>query len=275
MNSLKIAILLLFTLALHYNGNAQQPATILKKNISRANLYQELNSTKDTLILRNETEILRVTFINHIDDKETIIDVVSKEVKIPLYHFEVGRYTVPVYVDGDIVIVGMTRALEIPIPKDASTDLETSILQASLSDDEKESRGIATKTKEPVIAEARPKKVRKKADRVLRDNIREDRLVALEQVKRERTEKKKNILEDRLRRRKQLLALNTKKSRSNLLNKKPTAKKERDSSNLRPITQKKYSYNISVANDTTVIKQTREEYRRTHLRPNGKKYDDD
>jgi hypothetical protein len=276
MNSLKIAILLLFTVALHYNVNAQQPATILKKNISsRTNLYQELNSAKDTLTLKSESDILRVTFLNHVDDTEIIVDVGAKEIKVPLYHFEVGRYTIPVYVDENIIIVGMTRALDIPIPVEGTVDLEDSILQASLSDEEKESRGIETKTEAPVIVEAKPKKIRKKANKVLKDNIREDRLASLEKLKRERAEKKKNILEDRLKRRKQLLALNTKKSRSNKLNKDPRAKKVRDSSNLRTISQKKYTYNISVASDTTVVKQTREEYRRTHLRPNGKKYDDD
>lgn len=276
MNSLRTIILLLFTVLLSFATYAQIPATVLKKNISKkTNLSQELNVSKDTLILKNENNILRVTFLNHVDDKETIIDVASKEVRIPLYHFEVGRYTIPVYVDGDIIIVGMTRVLDIPTPKDATADLETSILESSLSNEEKKSRGIETKEKEePIIAKVKPKKEREEVDKVLRDNIREDRLASLEKLKRERAKKKEDILEGRLKKRKQLLALNAKKTRLNKdKSRSSRVKKVGDSTN-RTINRKEYSYNISVASDTTVVKQTRKEYRKTHLRPNGKKYDE-
>ncbi len=300
MSSHKTLYLFLCSILLSFNSYSQEPATLIEKNIMRTSLLQTLNEAKDTLTLKNESDILRVTFINHKNDRETVVDIMSKEVKIPLYHFEVGRFTISTYIDNDIVLLGMTRVSNIRTPKDATVDLEESILRSSLSEEEQVYRNLKPlKPNAGAVAKSNPEKTRKAKPKALdaKMNVRESRIAELERKRKEKLKKRKAIIERKIRARKSkkiknektkegLLALSTKKEvteKEDIIAEASDTKEVIDndkrtgrlaSGKRREIEQEKVSYNISVARDETVMIQTREEYRKNHLRPNGKKYDD-
>jgi len=300
MNSHKALHLFLCSMLLSYNSYSQEPATLIEKNIMRTSLLQTLNEAKDTLTLKNKSDILRVTFINHNDDRETVIDVMSKEVKIPLYHFGVGRFTISTYIDSDIILLGMTRQLNIPVPKDATADLEESILRASLSEEEQMYRNL--KPLRPIaktLVKSKPKKTREAKPRTLdpKTDTRKSKIAELERKRKEKLAKRKSMSEDKLKKSLAMKKRNDRKEKALQLlpTKKEGTEKEdiiAEASDTKEIVenrkraerlasmkrqeekQEKVGYNISVARDTTVNVQTREEYRKNNLRPNGKKYDD-
>ncbi|TYB74532.1 hypothetical protein ES677_03910 [Bizionia gelidisalsuginis] len=112
------------------------------KNDNNLDLKQELSPHLDTLLLKSDQQILRVRFLSHNLKETRTIDVVSKVVRIPLYHFEEGRYTIAVYNGPKIIVLGFNRLLPLAKPEDFDLDLEKSILRASLSASELKSKGI-------------------------------------------------------------------------------------------------------------------------------------
>jgi len=145
MKILKIKYLFLFALFLSLTSYGQQRAlTSIKKNINvrAAELEQNLNFTLDTLTLRHPDNIYRVTILSHDEKDSIIIDVDNIEVRIPLYHLKKGLYTITVQTPTQMILLNANRLSNIPVPKDAVTDLEESILRSSLSDEEQLNRNI-------------------------------------------------------------------------------------------------------------------------------------
>ncbi|MGB6268890.1 MAG: hypothetical protein WBF67_07765, partial [Olleya sp.] len=108
MNNLKFNILLI-TLFFSTFAFAQKFTTINKNLNSSANGFKhDLNSSGDSIIMKSDKQIYRISFLSHKQKESVEIDLGSLEANIPLYHFEEGRYTVEVYredmiIDFDIV----------------------------------------------------------------------------------------------------------------------------------------------------------------------------
>lgn len=145
MRKIKTYYLFALTFMLSFTCFGQDLAvTNIKKNINdeAKGLEQRLNATLDTLILKSDKEILRVTFLSHEEKDSEIIDVGSHEVKIPLYHLKQGRYTIAVYREDKIIALGVKRVDPIPVPDNAIADLEESILRSSLTEEQQLDRNI-------------------------------------------------------------------------------------------------------------------------------------
>ncbi|WAC03335.1 hypothetical protein N7U66_07280 [Lacinutrix neustonica] len=159
MKNIKSMCFILFALTISLTGNGQQDSiTTIEKNVNdeALSLEQTLNATLDTLFLKSETDIYRVTFLNHDEDGSETIEIGSQEVKIPLYHFKTGRYTIAVYTDDKIIAIGANRLGDIPLPEAGITDLEESILRSSLSEKEQLARNIRPLEKKKPIATGMP-----------------------------------------------------------------------------------------------------------------------
>lgn len=252
MKNIKSICFILFALTISLTGNSQQhPITIIEKNFNEEaiSLEQTLNATLDTLFLKSETDISRVTFLNHDEDGSEIIEIGSREVKIPLYHFKTGRYTIAVYTGDKIIAIGANRLSDIPLPEAGITDLEESILRSSLSKNEQLARNIKPLEKKKQLAKPSPLINQKSKD-----------VIALE--------KQEPVLVQR----------NTAKNRtvSPEIQEQTTAlKKEKEAQeSTSSVTIKKEAYNLSKIPQKNRIRQSRKEYRENHLRPNGTKYDD-
>lgn len=156
MKNLKTITLLFLALLLSVSIYGQQRAlTNIERNINKdaAGLEQSLNFTLDTLTLKSDKNILRVTFLSHDEKDSVIIDVDAPEIKIPLYHFKQGRYTIAVYREDKIIALGVKRVEDIARPKNAIEDLEESILRSSLSEEEQIARNIKPLKKKPKVVE--------------------------------------------------------------------------------------------------------------------------
>ncbi|AUC80808.1 hypothetical protein [Lacinutrix sp. Bg11-31] len=154
MKNLKVLTLLSFALLSSlFTYGQQQALTNIQKNINKdaAGLEQLLNFTLDTLTLKSDKNILRVTFLSHDEKDSIIIDVDAPEIKIPLYHLKKGRYTIAVYREDKIIALGVKRVEDIPRPKNAIDDLEESILRSSLSEEEQIARNIKPLKKKPQV----------------------------------------------------------------------------------------------------------------------------
>ncbi|MBQ0768371.1 MAG: hypothetical protein KBT58_03715 [Bizionia sp.] len=162
MKNLKTLYLLLAAIFIGVVGYSQdKPITTFTRNINdnAKGLEQSLSPGLDTLRLKSDKDIIRVNFISH-TQKETIkIDVLNKEVNIPLYHFVEGRYTIAVYRDNKIIVMGFDRVLPIKKPAHAVGDLEESILRASLPDEELVARHLTPLKREAVLAQSNAIKV--------------------------------------------------------------------------------------------------------------------
>lgn len=282
MKNLKILTLLTFALLLSmFSYGQQQALTNIQKNINKdaAGLEQLLNFTLDTLTLRSDKNILRVTFLSHDEKDSVIMDVDAPEIKIPLYHFKKGRYTIAVYREDKIIALGVKRVEDIPRPENAIADLEESILRASLSEEEQIARNIkplkkkpeATKEKDTRVAVAKPKVTREKT---IREKTTPERPV---NTRKQREPKvvsnvnKKNAFEIAAEREAARNAARLKEEKS-----RDVAEVEKPKRPERPTTLievKKVTYNLSVIDGKNVEKQTREDYRKNNLRPNGTRYD--
>ncbi|MGB1211263.1 hypothetical protein CLV86_0594 [Lacinutrix venerupis] len=277
MKTQKILNLLVFALLLGMSSYGQQaPLTNIQKNINEraSGLEQTLNFTLDTLSLKSDKNILRVSFLSH-DEKDTVfIDVDAPEVKIPLYHFKKGRYTIVVYREDVLITVGANRLVDIPKPKNAIEDLEESILRSSLSEEEQIARNMKPLKKEPKVveqvdtrvAEAKPKetkKVEKPKAQVSTRKQREPKVVS--------NVNKKNIFEIAAEREEAKKAARLKNENS-----RDVAEVEKPTPPARQTTEieiKKVTYNLSDVQGKNVEKQTRADYRKNNLRPNGTRYE--
>lgn len=253
MRTLKNGCFLFILMAFSAFTYAQPPATKLNKNRNdKANgLTQRLNKIADTLFLESDKDILRVNFLSHATKEKLQVDVGSPNVNIPLYHFEKGRYTIAVYREDKIIAFDINRIRDILMEDGASTSLEDSMLEASLSDEEKVKRGmkLPPKKKQEVAIKEKPKAKPKKkiaekkpSQREIKRKLLEEKRAALAEAKKnEKTERDKRLEE----------AKNRKKTGSS----------------------KKMTYNLTKKRNDSLIRQSREEYRRNNLRPNGKPYD--
>lgn len=243
MKILKNIHIVIFLFAFCMVAAAQPPATKLNKNRNdKANgLNQSLNKIADTLFLTSDKDILRVNFLSHSTSEKLQVDVGSKNVNIPLYHFGKGRYTIAVYRQDKIIAFDINRIRDIIMPEGASDNLEESMLEASLSDKEKVKRGMKKPpAKKEVIAEKAPEKKVNEAREAKKKQIAEKKQKLAEQKKKKLT-KRQQLLE----------ALKNKPKKQSTT----------------------MTYNLSRKPNDTLVMQSRDEYRRNNLRPNGKPYD--
>jgi len=291
MKNLKVTYLLTLALFISAIGYAQQQAvTNIQRNINRqaAGLEQSLNFTLDTLTLRSNKNILRVTFLSHDEKDSTIIDVDAPEIKIPLYHFKKGRYTIAVYREDKIIALGVKRVEDISIPKDAIADLEESILRSSLSDKELLNRNIKplkkTRTREndTRLAVVKPKRnsvktTRKSPIRKTRAS-KTDKRVAVATPKTNRSKNSSSAVY--VKRNSRAASSSNKKSGFELAAEREAArsiaaaraKKQRPEKQTTIIEVKKVTYNLTTIRDKSIESQSREDYRANNLRPNGTRY---
>ena len=80
------------------------------------------------------------------------IDIASKQVNIPLYHFAEGRYTIAVYTEDLIIAFDINRLLPIVKEKGSIDDLEESTLRASLTNKELVDRNMEP-SKNDIVAQ--------------------------------------------------------------------------------------------------------------------------
>lgn len=296
----KITYLLFLTLMFSASVLSQNRSrTTIDENIgaTKAGLVHVLNRTGDTIILKSSTPIFRFSFLFHNQKESVLMDLDSKEAKIPLHHFEVGTYTMVAYREDAVYPIYLHRIDVITKPADAIADLEEDILRASLSEDEQRKRNIkprvvpdrdtrlANVASKPDRAEteAKERERRELIKRDAEDALKRDRDLAeanrakAEKEKAERQlaqiEANRKVIKEREiaeARNKELLAIAEaeKKQAENTVasNNRSKPKKE--------IEKKEVKYNISVIDDQSVDKQTRDEYRKENLRPNGKSYDE-
>lgn len=230
---------LLFTVAFSTFSLAQPPATMLNKNRNdKANgLVQELNKVADTLFLKSDKDILRVNFLSHSTKEKLQVDVGTANISIPLYHFGKGRYTIAVYREDKIIAFDINRIRDILTPDGASDNFEESMLEASLSDNEKVKRGMKKrpeKKEKEVIVDKGP------TERDIKKKVLEEKKKELASEEEKPSERDKRL---------EALANRSKKESTTMV------------------------YNLSNKGNDTLVRQSREEYRRNHLRPNGKPYD--
>lgn len=221
--------------------------TVLEKNTNDNNLglKQALNRNLDTLILKSDQQILRIRFLSHVQEETISVDVVSKIVRVPLYHFDKGRYTIAVYNGPKIVVLGFNRLLTIDKPEDIELDLEKSILRASLPLAELISKGLDR----PI----------KKANTV-RHNGANNSTPRVTVATNSLQEKSTTILKDNRIENKELELL---KNTAEVVTPIPTENKSAN----------KIQYSITVKKEVGREMETREEFRQRSVRPNGKKYD--
>ena len=304
-----------------------QVKTTIVENVeaTKAGLVHVLNRTGDTIMLKSSLEIYRFSFLYHSQKESVIMDIGTKEAKIPLHHFEEGRYTVVAYREDNLYVITLNRIGAISKPIDAIADLEEDVLRSSLSIEEQRKRNIkprhnassdtrlasvANKSKE--AAEAKEREQRALIKRAAEDTARKNQ--ALAEAKQKEQEQRELIKKEAEARSKQEHALAeanrakaerekadrqlaqieankqaikeralAEKRREELRAIAEAERKEADAriANVQTVTtednkleKKEVKYNISVIQDGSVEKQTREEYRKENLRPNGLPYED-
>jgi hypothetical protein len=322
----KITFLLFLMLMLSTSVFSQVKTTIVENvNATKAGLVHVLNRTGDTIILKSSSSIYRFSFLYHSQKESVLMDLDSKEAKIPLHHFEVGQYTVVAYREDAVYPISLNRVGAITKPIDAIADLEEDVLRASLSNDEQRKRNIkprhnassdtrlasvANKSKE--AAEAKEREQRALIKRAAEDTARKNQALAeAKQKEQEQRELIKKEAEARSKQEHALAEANRAKAEREKADRqlaqieankqaiKERALAEKRREELRAIAEaerkeadtrianvqtvatednkhekKEVKYNISVIQDGSVEKQTREEYRKENLRPNGLPYED-
>ncbi|WGD35127.1 hypothetical protein [Olleya sp. YS] len=269
-------------------------------NATKAGLVHVLNRTGDTIILKSSKEIFRFSFLYHTQKESVLMDLGSKEAKIPLHHFEVGRYTVVAYREDAVYPISLNRIEVILKPENAIADLEEDILRASLSEDEQRKRNIKPRVKKErdtrlANVNSRPDRSkieaeeREKRERIKRESeerAKKERALAeanKERLAREKADREKAQIEANRRAIKEraLAEARQKEERERALAEAEKRKAEeaaiaeREKKNtVKDIDKKEVKYNISDIDNGGLDKQSREEYRKENLRPNGKKYDE-
>ncbi|NRA93737.1 MAG: hypothetical protein HRU26_13860 [Psychroserpens sp.] len=91
---MKLALSIIFFLSIPQGVQAQGDFAILEKNVNvrASGLTQELNATKDTLILSSNSLIKKVYAVNMNYKREVDIDVRDTSVKIPLKSLSKGKH---------------------------------------------------------------------------------------------------------------------------------------------------------------------------------------
>jgi len=302
----KITFVLVFTFLLTTSmfSQTRSKTTIVENvNATKAGLFHGLNKTGDTIVLKSNKDIYRFTFLFHNKKESIMMDLGSKEAKIPLHHFNVGRYTVVAYREDAVYPISLNRIQDIEKPEDAVADLEEDVLRASLSKDEQRKRNItprasinkdtrlasATIEEDEISFEEKLAKERKLV--VLRQreyNARIKREVEAKSMKEQvfaQAEANKKVLEQeklaKQEAQREAKRLTIKEKEANTV----AARYKRNqrilkqhaatlASSKKKVDTKEVKYNISEINNNSLEKQTREEYRKENLRPNGLPYED-
>ncbi|WP_460218208.1 hypothetical protein [Psychroserpens sp. MEBiC05023] len=112
MRIVLIIIFFSFISALNHSAHAQNDFAKLEKNVNiRAKgLIQQLNSTKDTLILNSKSLINKVYAVSEDYKREVDIVVNDKNVQIPLHNLSMGKH-VFVAVQSPVRIVFVVKIL--------------------------------------------------------------------------------------------------------------------------------------------------------------------
>ncbi|HIC31311.1 MAG TPA: hypothetical protein EYO76_05275 [Flavobacteriaceae bacterium] len=343
MKHLPKIVLFTFLFMLATFVQAQEQSTILHKNfnIIASGLAHDLNQKADTLFVKSDKPVLRVSFLSHEQNKDVRIDINSKKVNVPLHYLSEGRYTIAVYREDIIVAFGIERKLKIEASENTIEDFEEGVLQASLSKEEKERRYLKPITKGEkndtrLASVTENKNSRNSSERKLRNNsssnrdkiekhhkswLEKQRSIAEANHKESQQEKeaKQKAYQEYLAKIKEakskdeVVVLNETSEIEDSYKPKDEDSKERniaDASkndfeantreieaakkrllaelegkstdkelNRREVTKAKVEvkdvkYDLSTINYESVNRQTREDYRKSHLRPNGKPYDE-
>ncbi|WP_397363412.1 hypothetical protein [Olleya sp. R77988] len=336
----KITYLLFLTLllsTLSFSQSSSRTTIVENVNATKAGLVHVLNRTGDTIILKSSKQIFRFSFLFHSQKESVLMDLGSKEAKIPLHHFAVGRYTVVAYREDAVYPISLNRIGAISKPSNAVADLEEDVLRASLPEAELRKRNItprgkkerdtrlanvapkpgksraeaeakererkarikkeadAKANKERALVQAENKKREAREKAVAEAKAKEKKELALAQAK-EKEAKEKAIAEAKAKEERQLAQIEAnrkaikerakaeakRKERQAIASAETDKKREIEKSRLerekaeksREIERKKVDYNISDVENEGLEKQSREEYRKEHLRPNGKKYEE-
>ncbi|AXO81463.1 hypothetical protein DZC78_14035 [Olleya aquimaris] len=298
----KITLVLVFTFLLTTSmfSQTRSKTTIVENvNATKAGLIHGLNKTGDTIVLKSNKDIYRFTFLFHNKKESIMMDLGSKEAKIPLHHFNVGRYTVVAYREDAVYPISLNRIQDIAKPTNAVTDLEEDVLRASLSKEEQRKRSItprasinkdtrlasATIEEDEISFEEKLAKERKLV--VLRQreyNARIKREVEAKSMKEQvfaQAEANKKVSEQKRLAKQEAKRHEIKEKEANTV----AARYKRNqrilkqhaatlASSKKKVDTKEVKYNISEINNNSLEKQTREEYRKQNLRPNGLPYED-
>lgn len=109
---------------------AQEPNAVIEKNVNvtAKAVYHDLNSTRDTLILKSDKPINHLYTINHDYSREVNFYIGKTEYKLPLNKLSKGKHVV-VVVQSPLRIVFVVKIL-----KDTGEDIETAIAKVVSSD---------------------------------------------------------------------------------------------------------------------------------------------
>nr|WP_321244397.1 hypothetical protein [uncultured Psychroserpens sp.] len=113
MRSLFFIIFFSLMTSLSFTAQAQNDFAKLERNVNvRAKgLIQNLNTTKDTLILKSESMIHKLYSVSEQNEREIDVNIGSKSIEIPLTNLTKGKH-VFVAVQGKLRIVFVVRLFE-------------------------------------------------------------------------------------------------------------------------------------------------------------------
>lgn len=276
-----------------YSQGVSYSKILRNVNPDAEKLYHDLNASKDSLELRHDEEkILRVQFLSHKGNDKKKYDYGKSKVSVPLSNLGVGRYTVAIYIgNGQVIVHGLVRLLPIPtkdIRKDAE-DLRIAKLKTSekINVLKRVTKAAPVPKKEVAVAVVLEKK---KTTRVISNPSKTKKAVASAKPKYKPSKTKKAVasakpkrkvpskpkgptLAEKLRNRAKRNALAAVEAKKEEIRQRKLDKEIRDSAP-ENLNVTKVSYNLSNAESKTMSKQSRAEYRKNNLRPNGQPYDD-
>ncbi len=113
-------------------AKAQQPTAIIEKNVNvtAKAVYHDLNSTRDTLILKSDKKINYLYTINHDYSREVDFYIGKTEYKLPLNKLSQGKHVV-VVVQSPLRIIFVIKIL-----KDLNEDIEAVITKVASTDND-------------------------------------------------------------------------------------------------------------------------------------------
>ncbi|WP_179319350.1 hypothetical protein [Winogradskyella helgolandensis] len=123
-NLIRIGLVIILIFLLSFTLQAQEPFAKLEKNrnVQAKGLIHELNTTKDTLILRSDNSITSLYTINQAYERELDFKIDSMSYKLPLHKLSKGKH-VFVVSQSQIKIVFVVYLLP-TTPKEDSEDLD-------------------------------------------------------------------------------------------------------------------------------------------------------
>ncbi|MFD2824135.1 hypothetical protein ACFS5M_10660 [Lacinutrix iliipiscaria] len=270
-----LTIVNLLLVMLTYSVFAQNTVySTIAKNIhpDGRSLHHDLNAAGDTLHLKSNYKLFKVEFMGNNESKVFMIEGSKSEAFIPLASVPVGEYTIAgfqiersddIYQYQKTIIFRISRLLPIPTFQD---DVIADVAPEIIKDEPiiEKATSVAEINKEaPIIEEAN----------------------AVAEVKLPEPEKKKRLKKAVKPKNKSAIASHQPVSKSFVESRRPKAVKEQPTSDLttkasrlvetkepRLDTTEYKSYNLSTRRGGRYVVQSRAEYRRNNLRPNGQPY---